>query len=214
MTSVLLATRSTDKAREIREILSAVRAISIMSLEDAGIDEVAEEAGIEAFETFLDNARAKADWFGRRSGLPTLADDSGLCVDALDGAPGVRSRRFAADAGPDRLGQDAANNALLLRRLEGVSAERRGAAYVCAAVLRLTDGRFVEAVGSVRGRIADAPAGDGGFGYDPLFFLSEANATFGEVPPSVKHRYSHRARAFRALAASLDEHLRRSATLG
>lgn len=208
MTSVLLATRSTDKAREIREILSAVRAISIVSLEDAGIDEEAEEEGIETFETFLDNARAKADWFGRRSGMPTLADDSGLCVDALDGAPGVRSRRFASGAGPQRHEQDAANNALLLRRLDGVPAERRGAAYVCAAVVRLRDGSFLEAVGSVRGRIAEVPAGNGGFGYDPLFFLAEANATFGEAPRALKHRHSHRARAFRALAASLGQHLR------
>lgn len=204
MTEVLLATRSRDKAREIAEILAWCRNLRIITLADAGIDPAAEEERIEVWDTFLDNARAKAEWFGTRSNLPTLADDSGLCVDALDGAPGVRSRRFAPDAARRGLDQDRANNAYLLERLRDVPAEGRGAAYVCAAALRLPDGRISEAVGSVRGTIANEPVGSGGFGYDPLFRLPDDGRTFGELAPAEKHRLSHRARAFLALASHFD----------
>lgn len=201
---VLLATRSSDKLREITEILAVVPRLRILSLDEAGIGQSPDEEDIEVFETFIENARAKADWFGRRTGLPTLADDSGLCVDALGGAPGVRSKRLAGD--PLAQGQqlDRANNDALLQRLATIDPARRGAAYVCAAVCRLPDGSTLEALGSVRGRILDAPAGSAGFGYDPLFLLPPLNRTFGEIPAAMKHRFSHRARAFRALAAHLE----------
>lgn len=201
MTTVLLASRSADKLREIRQILAPVPGLRIVTLDEVEFPPGPAEDGIETFDTFLGNARAKAEWFGTRADLPTLADDSGLCVDALGGAPGVHSRRFArAEAAQD---QDAANNALLLRRLEGVPDDRRGAAYLCAAVLRHPDGRTEAALGSVRGFIAHEPAGDGGFGYDPLFILPAAGATFGQLPAATKHAHSHRARAFRALATAL-----------
>lgn len=199
---MLLATRSVHKVREIGDILAPL-GFTLTSLEGAGIAESPDEASIEAFDTFLANARAKADWFGELTDLPVLADDSGICVDALDGAPGVRSKRFARDMGRADHDLDAANNRALLERLDGVPPARRGAAYVCAAVLRRPDGHVLEAAGSVRGRILDDPIGDGGFGYDPLFFVPALGRTFAQVDARDKHSHSHRARAFRALASHL-----------
>jgi XTP/dITP diphosphohydrolase len=204
LSALLLASRSPDKLREIREILPN---LSILSLEEAGVPVSAEEERIEAFDTFLENARAKAEWFGRAADLPILADDSGLCVDALGGAPGVLSRRFSGRSDLTGSELDDANNRALLARLAGIPGERRGAAYVCAAVLRRRDGHVLEALGSVRGRISEEPGGTGGFGYDPLFRIPQLDRSFGEIPASLKHRFSHRARAFRALASQLESFL-------
>lgn len=202
-TRFLLATRSSDKVREIRAILAGSVPNPIISLADFGIPESPEEDHVEAFDTFLANAHAKAAHFGRMAGLPVLADDSGISVDALGGAPGVRSRRFAAETPRAGLEQDRANNDKLLRLLQDVPAEQRTAHYTCAAVLHYPDGRRIAAVGTCSGRILPAPRGTGGFGYDPLFLDPASGLSFGEMQPERKHRLSHRGRAFAALAANL-----------
>jgi XTP/dITP diphosphohydrolase len=196
--TLLLATRSAHKVREIRDVLGSDLAARLQSLAEAGIEELDEEEAIEAFPTFRENALAKARYFARRTGRPTLADDSGLCVHALDGAPGVHSRRFAAGSFRGHA-QDEANNHELLRRLRNVPPEQRTAHYLCAATLVHPDGPEFTALGSCSGAIAAEPAGDGGFGFDPLFLLPDLGLTFGQVPAAEKQRRSHRARAFRAL---------------
>lgn len=200
---LLLATRSPHKLREIREILAPAGA-RIMALADLGIPVSPEEDRIEAFPTFSLNAVAKARHFAAVTGLTTIADDSGLEVAALDGGPGVLTKRFSGRTDLSGLALDQANNDLLLERLHGEPPERRSARYVCAAALATVFGGVLIALGSTSGRIAEqASAGTGGFGYDPLFFVPELGATFADVPADVKHRRSHRARAFRALAGQL-----------
>ena len=193
--AVLLATRSQGKLRELRELFAA-RGIAVMSLDDAGIAETAGEDRLEDADTFEENALAKARYFHRLSGLPTVADDSGLSVDALGGAPGVHSKRWSGRT--DLRGQalDDATNALLVERLNGAASRR--ARYVCAAAY-CDDVRELVEVGEVGGVITEAPRGTGGFGYDPWFRSDELGATFGEVPPADKARVSHRARAFARL---------------
>ena len=142
---LLVATRSTDKLEEIRAIIAASARIELVTLADLGIQPTPAEDAIESHPTFLGNAIAKAQYFADLSGRPTLADDSGLMVDALGGGPGVRTRRFAIDVGAvaaevSGVALDAANNRLLLERLAGVPAERRGAHYVCAAAFAWESG--------------------------------------------------------------------------
>lgn len=203
---LLLATRSADKAREIRVILQDVLTRKLVTLQDIGLPAEADEDAVEVHETFLTNALAKARFFRDRTGLDVLADDSGIAVDALHGAPGVRSRRFS---GTHLTGGalDQANNAFLLRRLQGIDGSARSAHYVCAAVL-LGDRAPTASIGCVNGSIAPAPAGDNGFGYDPLFLLPEIGVTFAQLSLHEKNRHSHRARAFRALAAICSYHFR------
>ncbi len=199
----LLASRSPDKLREIREIL-APTGVQLVSLRELDVPATPEEDAIEAFETFRENARAKARYFAGLTALPTRADDSGLEVDALAGAPGVYTKRFSGRADLAGKALDLANNALLLERLAGVPVERRGARYVCAAAAAVPDGHLLVAVGTTPGVIAQAPShGTGGFGYDPLFFVPDLGATFADVSAAAKHARSHRARAFRALASAL-----------
>src|SRR5690606_33092606 len=193
--------RSADKAREIREILASVPGLTLLTLSDLGIEPDAAEEELEAFETFQENAAAKARHFARLASLPVLADDSGLRVDALGGAPGVRTKRFSGRSDLSGRDLDQANNLVLLERLRGVPREARGARYACAAVLAVPDGRTVTGLGSCRGEIATAPRGAGGFGYDPLFYVPALGHTFAEIPAARKNRISHRSRAFRALAA-------------
>jgi XTP/dITP diphosphohydrolase len=202
--SFLLATRSADKLAEIRQILPA--SIHLIDLDQAGIDVSPDEDGVEAFTTFRENALAKARYFSARSGLPAIADDSGISVDALDGAPGVYSKRFAAGEGLSGLALDRANNALLLERLEGVAAEQRRARYVCAAAAVWPKGRAMVTLGTSSGSILSSPRGSGGFGYDPLFLPSAGDRSFGELTAEEKHALSHRGRAFRALAVLLALH--------
>lgn len=203
---MLLATRSAGKLRELRPLFAA-RGIGIIDLDDAGIPESPAEDALEAHDTFEANALAKARYFHRVSGRPTLADDSGLVVDALDGMPGVLSKRWSGrlDLGGQAL--DDENNRLLVERLRAVvasgseSCDRR-ARYVCAAAF--VDGaREVVRRGEVAGTIVDEPRGAGGFGYDPHFVADELGRTFGEVTREEKERVSHRARAFRALIDAL-----------
>jgi XTP/dITP diphosphohydrolase len=196
---LLVATRSAGKIRELRAMFGAA-GFRVISLDDADIPERPEEDALENEPTFEQNALAKARYFHRLSGVPTVADDSGLEVLALDGAPGVHSKRWSNR--PDLTGQalDDANNALLLRRL-GDSAERR-ARYVCAAACCDAGLEFVER-GEVVGRITSVPRGTGGFGYDPYFESDELARTFGEVSMEEKSRVSHRARAFSKLLQRL-----------
>ncbi|HET9438929.1 MAG TPA: non-canonical purine NTP pyrophosphatase [Longimicrobiales bacterium] len=199
----LLATRSADKAREIREILHAVTRVELQTLHDVGIQPGAAEDDVENFPTFLGNALAKARYFSQLTGRAVLADDSGLMVDALKGAPGVRTKRFAADQGSDRTDVDEANNDLLLEKLRDVPVGERTARYVCAAACVFPDGPRFTAIGTCPGVIAFERKGSGGFGYDPLFLLPALHVTFAQLSAVQKHEHSHRARAFRALAAHL-----------
>ena len=193
---VLVATRSAGKLRELVPLL-AERGWDAVDLAAAGIDErPVEEEALESADTFSANALAKARHFHERSGLPTLADDSGLMVDALGGAPGVHSKRWSNR--PELSGEalDVANNALLLVALGGATS--RVARYVCAAAW-VDDGRALVAQGETAGRILEAADGASGFGYDPFFFSEELGASFGRVSREEKARVSHRARAVCAL---------------
>jgi XTP/dITP diphosphohydrolase len=200
---IVLARRSHDKAREIREILTPILHVGIITLDDAGIEADEAEESIEVHHTFLANAHAKAAYFMSVTGRATIADDSGISVDALGGAPGAHSRRFAQQPGLTGLELDHANNERLLHELRGVPDELRTAHYTCAAVLHLPDGRRFSAIGTCAGVILLQPRGSGGFGYDPLFLVPDLGLTFGETTREQKHRRSHRARAFRALAAAV-----------
>lgn len=199
---LLVATRSAGKQPEIRRILEPA-GFEVVFPEEVGLGETDREATLETAESFEGNARRKAEYFARLSGLPTVADDSGLEVLALGGAPGVRSKRFAgADGSPDEV--DAANNAELLRRLRGASEQRRRARYRCVLVFLRDPSAVPETFeGVAGGRILEAPEGSGGFGYDPLFYSDELGKSFGEATPEEKDGVSHRGRALRALAAAL-----------
>jgi XTP/dITP diphosphohydrolase len=200
--TLLIATRNAHKTTEIRQILGGN--FSVRSLDEfPGAPAVVEDAG-----TFAGNARKKAEslasWLPGNSSsghFYILADDSGLEVDALDGAPGVHSARFAADdvSGPSN-SPDSANNAKLLRLLEGIAPEKRTARFRCVLALAGGAGRqtmFFE--GACEGRIALAPAGSGGFGYDPLFVPEGHERSLAELGEDVKNKLSHRARALEKL---------------
>ena len=201
---LLLATRSPHKIAEIRAILGDVRGIELLDLDGAGVPTDPAEDDLEPYDTFEENARSKAAYFQRVSGMPTVADDSGIEVDALQGQPGVRSRRFAplpATAGREE--QDEANNRHLLALLAGAEPSRRTARYVCVAALVEGGGRESLFRGTADGVILDRPRGRGGFGYDPLFREVGLDRTFAAVDAHEKHARSHRGKAFRALAAHL-----------
>jgi XTP/dITP diphosphohydrolase len=200
---LLVATRSAHKLGELRDLL-ALRHARLVSLDDLGLDGEPVEDG----RTFAANAALKALFYARLSGVPTLADDSGIEVDALDGGPGVRTRRYAGEDATD-----AQNNAKLLAALSGLPPERRGARYRCA--LALTEpadagprgGLPVTATrGTLEGRIAAGPRGIGGFGYDPIFEPegeAPGGRTLGEWSAAEKNAVSHRSRAARRMARIL-----------
>jgi XTP/dITP diphosphohydrolase len=197
---LLVATRNPGKQREIRALL-ADTAYEIVFPEDRGLWERPEEGAVEDAESFEGNARRKAEYFARLSGLPTVAEDSGLEVFALGGAPGVRSRRFAFPTPADPAEQDAANNAELLRRLVGAPPERRKARYRCVVCfLDRHEGMPFLFEGTCLGRVLSEAAGTGGFGYDPLFHSDDLGTSFGLATPEAKASVSHRGRAFRAFA--------------
>ena len=203
---LLVATRSRHKLRELGELLALPADIALLSPDDLGIDGEPDETG----ETFETNARIKARYYARRSGLPTLADDSGLEVDALGGAPGVRTRRFA---GPDAT--DEQNNEKLLCDLAGLPPERRGGRYVCVLALALPGEAGARGAlridvrrGTCRGRIAEGPRGAGGFGYDPIFEPAQeapGGRTLGQWSAAEKHAISHRSRAAARMRPRLAE---------
>ncbi len=200
---LLVATRSEHKIREIRDILAGVPGLTVLGLDEAGIEYDPAEEDLEPYETFEENARSKAEYFRARCGLVTVADDSGLEVDALGGAPGVYSKRFAPDTGLSGGERDSANNRHLVAQLEGTEASERGARYVCVAALVREDGGVAYFRGEAPGIIVSEPAGHGGFGYDPHFFDPELGRTFAEVSDDEKNARSHRGKAFTALARAL-----------
>lgn len=199
---ILGATRSAGKQREFRRLLAPLGA-EVVFPDDVGLAEEPAEDALEVGDSFAANARAKAEYFARRSGLPTVADDSGLEVLSLGGAPGVRSKRWAGATG-DPAAVDAANNAELRRRLAGAPDARRRARYRCVLALVRAPGASAEIFeGSCGGMILDQPRGTGGFGYDPLFFSDDLGKTFGEAGQEEKDAVSHRGRAFQSLIDSL-----------
>jgi XTP/dITP diphosphohydrolase len=201
VTRLLVATRNRGKQAEFRALLAQVPA-EVVFPDDLDIPESSGELELECHATFEANARAKARWFTARSGLPALADDSGLEVDALGGAPGVHSKRFA---GIDGLDADvtAANIAKLLAALNNVADDARTARYRCSLVLARPDGSELVANGAVSGRILRVARGTNGFGYDPLFLSDDLGETFGEASENDKHAVSHRGRAVAALLGLL-----------
>ena len=188
---LIIASNNKGKIAEIKAILGEYFD-EIVSLREAGIDHETVEDG----ETFLENAEKKAREIAEISGCCAIADDSGLCVDALGGAPGIYSARFCGYHG-----NDPENNRLLLEKLEGVTDRR--AHYTAAIVLAYPDGKIVSAEDYFHGEIAHEERGTYGFGYDPLFYLPEHGCTSAEITPEEKNRISHRAKALRALVAKL-----------
>jgi non-canonical purine NTP pyrophosphatase (RdgB/HAM1 family) len=197
---LLIATGNAGKAREFRQMLGVDRFAWADLSSFAGAPDV-EETG----QTFRSNACLKASTYAKHAQLWTLADDSGLEVDALDGSPGVLSARWAQvnNAGKG----DADNNALLLRQLADVPGERRTARFVCILALARPDGRVIlTARDTVEGRIIHTPRGANGFGYDPLFLIDALGKTTAELDPDQKHQVSHRGKALRRLRAMMDLH--------
>ncbi|MGQ5711517.1 XTP/dITP diphosphatase [Desulforudis sp. DRI-14] len=187
MRRLVLATRNAGKVRELAALLGPL-GVEVVSLADyPEIGEIPEEG-----DTFQENAIFKAREVARLTGETALADDSGLEVDALNGAPGVYSARFAGEPK-----SDAANNAKLLRLLTGLPPEKRTARFRCVMALVVPDGRVYTAEETSEGIILDAPRGDNGFGYDPLFYVEEFGKTFAELDLTTKNRISHRGRALR-----------------
>ncbi|MBP2648362.1 MAG: Nucleoside-triphosphatase rdgB [Gemmatimonadetes bacterium] len=200
---LLAATRSKGKQAEFRRLLEAA-GHEVIFPDDAGIPLREElEDGLEMESTFEGNARRKAEYFAKLSGLPTIADDSGLEVISLGGAPGVRSRRWSGVDGPEAV-VSAANNAELLRRLAGAPATKRTARYRCVIVY-LSAPTAAPAVfeGTCPGRILEEADGTGGFGYDPLFLSAEIGKSFGSATPEEKDAISHRGKALQSLIQSL-----------
>jgi XTP/dITP diphosphohydrolase len=199
VTRVLVATRSEKKLVELQRILDSALgggAIVLVDLDDVPAYEEVPESGL----TFAENALIKAREGATRTGLPTVADDSGLAVDALNGMPGVFSARWSAVTGPTK---DQANLELVLAQIADVADEHRGGAFVCVAALALPDGREFTVEGTMPGQVIRAPRGEHGFGYDPIFVADGNTRTNAELEPAEKDAISHRGKAFRALATVL-----------
>lgn len=186
---LLLASQNNGKLQEMKELIAGLP-FRVLSPCDVGIHDAPEETGT----SFLENAILKARHYARRSGRLTVADDSGLSVDALDGGPGLYSSRFGGEGATD-----ADRNRLLLEKLKDVAEPSRGARFTSAVAVARGDEILFQTVASVEGRIADAPRGANGFGYDPLFFYPPFGRTFGEVAPAEKAKVSHRGQAFATL---------------
>ncbi|GAA4100254.1 RdgB/HAM1 family non-canonical purine NTP pyrophosphatase [Actinomadura miaoliensis] len=208
MTRLVLATRNQGKIAELRDILAGLRAADGSGVEVVGLAEFPDAPEVPETEaTFAGNALLKARAIAAHTGLPAVADDSGLCVDALNGMPGVLSARWSGRFGEATGDKDRANLDLVLDQLADVAAPHRGAAFVCAAALVLPGGAEHCVEGRLRGRLLDAPRGSGGFGYDPIFLPEGETRTTAEMAPEEKNAISHRGRAFRDLAALLPEAL-------
>ncbi len=195
MKKIVLATKNKGKIREFKEALQTIGWEGI-ALSDVAEVKEPEETG----STFMDNARLKAKYYVKKVGLPCLADDSGLSVDALGGAPGVFSARYAGENASDD-----ANNEKLRKALASLSLEERGARYVCALALVFPGGREVTAEAYCEGLIQDSYKGDGGFGYDPLFYLPSYGKTMAQISLEEKNSISHRGRALKQLMERLKQ---------
>jgi XTP/dITP diphosphohydrolase len=195
--TLVLATRNPHKVDELHEIL-ADAGVDVHLVAASDFPDVPDVA--ETGETFAANALLKARAVAAATGLPAVADDSGLCVDALNGMPGIFSARWAGGHGDDR-----ANLDLVLAQISDVPDERRGAAFECAAALALPDGRERVAEGRLEGVLVRERRGSGGFGYDPVFLPHGDSRTTAEMSAAEKHAISHRGRAFRALAPAIQE---------
>lgn len=192
--SLLVATRNEGKVRTFADMMSDLD-IQWLSLDDLGITLEVDETG----ETFMENAILKASAYAKAAGMLTLTDDSGLEVDALGGAPGVKTARFG---GPDLSSKE--RYLYLLTKLEGVPMAERGARFVCAIAIANADGEILAAsTGTVDGLIALQPRGEGGFGYDPVFYLPEMDGTYAELTLQNKRATSHRGRAMKAIEPEL-----------
>ena len=203
---LLFATNNQGKLRELRELVADLPGLEVLGLKDLDSPLDIEETG----ETFADNAALKAREAAAITGYWTLADDSGLEVDALDGRPGVRSARYAGEGA-----SDADRIVKLLGELEGVAEVKRTARFRCAVAFAKADaaaegGAEILALeeGSCEGRILEAPVGEGGFGYDPVFFVEALGCTFAEAPAEQKNRLSHRGNAMRAIAPAVRQALK------
>ncbi len=197
MKKFIVATKNKGKLREIEEILSGMN-LEVVSMEQVGIDEDIEEYG----STFEENALIKAREVHKITGELVMADDSGLEVDALSGAPGIYSSRFAGEGA-----SDADRNNKLLELLKDVPFENRKARFVCAIAVILPDGNHFTVRGTFEGFIGIEPVGANGFGYDPLFFLPEYNKTAAQLEAAKKHEISHRGKALNLMLAELRERL-------
>ena len=191
---VILASKNQHKLTELSAILSQL-GFEIALESEYGLDIDVEETGT----TFEENSFLKADAVMKASGLPVLADDSGLMVDALDGAPGVYSARYGHKA------SDKERTAYLLENMKDVPEERRGAKFICVITCLFPDGRKIVARGECSGVIARAPHGENGFGYDPVFYLPELGMTYAELPSEQKNAISHRARALQDFCRKYQE---------
>lgn len=192
---LVLATKNQGKIREFQEAFHRL-GIDCISIRD--ISNVSDP--IENGNTFIENAKIKALYYMNACGLPCLADDSGLDVDILNGAPGIYSARYAGTHGDDE-----ANNQKLISQLQGVPMSKRGAQYVCALVLVYPDGRMYEAEGICNGLIQDEPRGTEGFGYDPYFYVPKFRKTMAELTIEEKELISHRGRALRQLIGQIEK---------
>ncbi|MCI9610217.1 MAG: XTP/dITP diphosphatase [Oscillibacter sp.] len=191
----VLATHNPGKLAEMKAILSGL-GVEVVSPAEAGVEVDVEETGT----TFAENAMLKAKAVCAAAGLPAIADDSGLCVNALNGGPGVYSARYGGE-GLD----DAGRRRLLLQNLRGQTT--RAAHFTCAVACAFPNGDTLEAEGRCDGAIAFAPLGDGGFGYDPVFLIPEKGKTFGQIGPEEKSKISHRGKALAAFAEKLGAYL-------
>lgn len=203
----LVATRSAGKLRELREIFAGF-GLEVVEPQALDIPETRAEDNLERFDTFEENALAKARYFFELSGgLPTFGDDSGMCVDALGGEPGVSSKRWSGREDLQRAALDDANNAKLVTRMQNALREDSAgysdrARYVCVAAFKDAAGEMIQR-GEIEGRVVLNPRGTGGFGYDPHFEVPELGGTYAEFTVDKKAALSHRARAFRALLTAL-----------
>ena len=191
----VLATKNAHKITEIKHKFAAIKDLEILSL-----DEIAGDAPdvVEDGVTFEENAMLKAKAISAFTGLPAMADDSGICIDAMDGQPGIFSARYGGYDTPD-----AEKNAMILQELEGK--ENRNAFYECAIAIVFPDGKSSMSIGKCEGLIAKAPSGSNGFGYDPIFFLPEYGCTMAEISLDEKNRISHRAQALDKAFKSLED---------
>lgn len=192
---LLLASQNPGKLNEMRQLVEGLP-FRVVGPRELGIGEAPEETGT----TFIENATLKALYYAGRSGLTTVADDSGISVDALEGRPGLHSSRFGGEGA-----SDVDRNRLLLEKLKGIPHERRGAHFTSAVVVARGDTVLFQAQEQVDGFIAEETRGESGFGYDPLFFYPPYGRTFGEVPRTDKDKVSHRGKAFARLRTFLTE---------